>query len=132
MFAKNIMTMLSSNFLPHLQQLRVLRLCNDINCIPPQLPFDYFAFFLKQALNQPHSEDDAVSILFDPADLKDYLGGWNRYCPRLRTVQLTSVSLWHRQLEGDPWVERAVDPPLPVRPTTQHQSYRQGSDPSFA
>lgn len=131
------MVMLGSDFLPHLQQLRVLRLSTDINCIPPQPPVDYNAYFLMHALNQPppeedpHGPSDAVSILFDPADLKDYLVGWNRYCPRLRTVQLTSVSLWRRRFEGDPWVEKAVDPPVPVRPNAQRQGYRRGSDPFF-
>lgn len=130
------MVMLGSDFLPDLQQLSLLKLSTDVNCTPPQPPVDYNAYFLMHALHQPPPDEDsqnpsdAISTLFDPADLKDYLVGWNRYCPKLRTVQLTSVSLWRRRSEGDPWIEKAVDPP-PIKPSTQRQGYRRGSDPFF-
>lgn len=131
---ENIMVMLGSDILPDLKQLRTLRLSMDANCIPPQPPADYNAYFLLHALNQPPAEEepqtpsDATSTLFDPADLKDYLVGWNRYCPKLRTVQLTSVSIWHRRFEGDPWVEKTVDPPV-VNRNNARQGYRRSSDP---
>lgn len=131
------MVMLGSDILPDLKQLRTLRLSMDANCIPPQPPVDYNAYFLMHALNQQPSEEetsspgDAISTLFDPADLKDYLVGWNRYCPKLRTVQLTSVSIWRRRFEGDPWVEKTVEPPLTTRNNPPRQSYRRGSDPFF-
>jgi hypothetical protein len=109
----------------------------DANCMPPQPPVDYNAYFLMHALNQPPPEEepptpsDALTTLFDPADLKDYLVGWNRYCPKLRTVQLTSVSIWSRRFEGDPWLEKTVDPPAPPRNNNSRQNYRRSSDPFF-
>lgn len=129
--------MLGSDILPDLKQLRTLKLAMDASCIPPQPPVDYNAYFLMHALNQPPPEEenpgpgDAMSTLFDPADLKDYLVGWNRYCPMLRTVQLTSVSIWHRRFEGDPWVEKTVEPPPSTRNNAPRQGYRRGSDPMF-
>ncbi|KXN84690.1 hypothetical protein AN958_12209 [Leucoagaricus sp. SymC.cos] len=131
---ENIMVMLGSDILPDLKQLRTLKLSMDANCIPPQPPADYNAYFLLHALNQnppedePQTPSDATSTLFDPADLKDYLVGWNRYCPKLRTVQLTSVAVWNRRFEGDPWVEKSVEPPVLNR--NRHQ-YRRTSDPFF-
>ncbi|KAJ3571460.1 hypothetical protein NP233_g3745 [Leucocoprinus birnbaumii] len=133
---ENIMVMLGSDILPDLKQLRTLKLSMDANCIPPQPPADYNAYFLLHALSQQPAEDepqtpsDASTTLFDPADLKDYLVGWNRYCPRLRTVQLTSVSVWHRRFEGDPWLEKAVDPPV-INRNSSRQGYRRSSDPFF-
>jgi hypothetical protein len=120
-FPQNIMVMLGSDILPDLKQLRTLKLSMDTNCIPPQPPADYNAYFLLHAFGNsnhhqpeedPQTPSDASSTLFDPADLKDYLVGWNRYCSRLRTVQLTSVSVWNRRFEGDPWVEKSVHPPV--------------------
>ncbi|PPR06079.1 hypothetical protein CVT26_005285 [Gymnopilus dilepis] len=37
-------------------------------------------------------------------DLKDYLGGWNRYCKSLRHVQVEKSRWWERKFEGDPWL----------------------------
>ena len=45
---------------------------------------------------------------FDDTDFESYLLGWNRYCPKLRYVQLKRGSAWVRRFEGDAWVERAV------------------------
>ncbi|KAL9713906.1 hypothetical protein Ac2012v2_003517 [Leucoagaricus gongylophorus] len=115
---KNIMVVLGSDILPDLKQLRSLRLSLDINCIPLQPPMDCNGYFLLHAFNQQPAEDepqmpsDASSTLFDPADLKDYLVGWNRCCPKLRTVQLTSVAVWRRRFEGDTWIEKTLEPPV--------------------
>jgi len=112
------MVVLGSDILPDLKQLRSLRLSLDINCIPLQSPMDCNGYFLLHAFNQQPAEDepqmpsDASSTLFDPADLKDYLVGWNRYCPKLRTVQLTSVAVWRRRFEGDTWIEKTLEPPV--------------------
>ncbi|EKM82257.1 hypothetical protein AGABI1DRAFT_105546 [Agaricus bisporus var. burnettii JB137-S8] len=131
---ENIMVMLGSDILPDLKLLRSLRLAMDVNCIPPQPPADYNAYFLMHALNQPAPEEenigpgDATSTLFDPADLKDYLVGWNRYCPMLRTVQLTSVAVWHRRFEGDPWIEKTIEPAPSTRNTSSRQNIRRSSD----
>ena len=37
-------------------------------------------------------------------DLKDYLGGWNRYCKSLRHVQVEKSRWWERKFDGDPWL----------------------------
>jgi len=113
------MVVLGSVILPDLKQLRSLRLSMDINCIPLKLPTDCNGYFLLHTLNnqQPAEDEhqlpsDAFSTLFDPTDLKDYLVGWSRYCPKLRTIQLTSVAVWHRRFEGDSWIEKTLDPPV--------------------
>jgi len=46
--------------------------------------------------------------VLDEADLRDYLIGWNRYCPNLRCMQVNKEVLWERRFVGDKWVERVV------------------------
>ncbi|KAF8873671.1 hypothetical protein CPB84DRAFT_1798218 [Gymnopilus junonius] len=50
-------------------------------------------------------DDDSGPPELEQADLKDYLVAWNRYCKRLRHVQLDNARWWERKFEGDVWVE---------------------------
>lgn len=64
--------------------------------------------------DRTEKRESKSSDSFEPAsplsqsELGDYLVGWNRYCPSLRTVQIDRRWWWERRFVGDPWALHVV------------------------
>ncbi|KDR66988.1 hypothetical protein GALMADRAFT_258650 [Galerina marginata CBS 339.88] len=126
LFPPNFFITLGANILFDLEHLQTLKLINDPACLtttrPVQLPNTPFintllaahpppqTFMLTDHLHADDADEDGLWCdlgpipILDHDDMKDYLLGWNRYCKRLRHVQLDVLTCWRRQFEGDQWV----------------------------
>lgn len=112
------MVTLGSDILPDLQALRNIRIILDSSCaIRPNANAQVLGHHQHILLNPPSDDEEIApepTVMeylpsgFEYNDLKDYLVGWNRYCPNLRNVQLTPYATWQRRFQGDDWVENSL------------------------
>ncbi|KAF8149344.1 hypothetical protein B0H34DRAFT_733391 [Crassisporium funariophilum] len=115
-FSPDFLVTLGSDILFDLKSLHTIKLLLDRSCVVTsrQLSTLHQSYFSNPFALPIEVEDEEMpdvepisSIpMLEPAELKDYLIGWNRYCKSLRLVQLSTVTAWQRRFEGDRWVEK--------------------------